>query len=477
VIRYGEEHPLAVDDRLRIVLVILDGLGDRPLAELDGRTPAEAAATPHLDALVARGASGVHLPFGIGRAPSSELSHWAMFGYAGYPFCGRSVLEGRGHGLAIDPAAVYAYLALRTGESSGDRVWVTGRATDADAADADLLFAALDGMAVDGLTFEIRRLRRGEALLAIRGGASPEVTDTDPFFEHIHPWLRPLPYADAGDTGRAAATAAALESFLRRSRATLLEHAVNRRRVEGGLPSLDVPTTKWMGCPHDVPTFEQRVGLRGGAVTSSSLYRGLAATLGLTAEHLDPDDDPAADLRARLAAAAGLLDRGLGFVHVHTKATDEAGHTKDPFAKLRVLERLDEAIADLASDPFADTVVCVTGDHATPSSGGLLHSGDPTPLVTVGPTVPADGVSGFGEAAARGGRSVCCGRRTSYRCCSPSPTGRPSSERGSPPERRSASPISRCRCRRGRPWIPASSIAPPGERPGPPPAFPAGPAG
>ena len=29
-----------------------------------------------------RGASGWHLPFGWGRAPSSEVAHWAMFGYA-----------------------------------------------------------------------------------------------------------------------------------------------------------------------------------------------------------------------------------------------------------------------------------------------------------------------------------------------------------------------------------------------------------
>ena len=55
------------DDRLPILLVILDGLGDRACAELGDRTPCEAARTPQLDALAARGVSGVHVPFGPGQ--------------------------------------------------------------------------------------------------------------------------------------------------------------------------------------------------------------------------------------------------------------------------------------------------------------------------------------------------------------------------------------------------------------------------
>jgi hypothetical protein len=75
---YGETQPRLDDDRLPIVLVILDGLGDRPIPELGDRTPAEAAHTPHLDALARAGASGWHLPFGWGLAPASERAHWAV---------------------------------------------------------------------------------------------------------------------------------------------------------------------------------------------------------------------------------------------------------------------------------------------------------------------------------------------------------------------------------------------------------------
>jgi len=83
---YGENQPRLDDDRLPVVLVVLDGLGDRAIPELEGRTPAEAARTPVLDRLARRGASGWHLPFGWGRAPASELAHWAMFGYGDVSF-------------------------------------------------------------------------------------------------------------------------------------------------------------------------------------------------------------------------------------------------------------------------------------------------------------------------------------------------------------------------------------------------------
>jgi 2,3-bisphosphoglycerate-independent phosphoglycerate mutase len=89
-------------------------------------------------------------------------------------------------------------------------------------------------------------------------------------------------------------------------------------------------------------------------------------------------------------------------VHVHTKATDEAGHTKQPHAKRDVLDAVDRGLAGLA-DLAERAIVAVTGDHATPSTHGVMHTADPTPLVIAGPTVRADDVIEFGELPARRG--------------------------------------------------------------------------
>ncbi|MDH3729699.1 MAG: phosphoglycerate mutase, partial [Acidimicrobiia bacterium] len=398
---YGESHPRMVDDRRAMVLVVLDGLGDRPLAELDMQTPAEAASTPHLDALAARGVSGIHLPFGPGRAPSSEVSHWALFGYDGYPFCGRAVLEGRGYGATVATAMVYSYAALRPSEERAGAAWVTGRAASSDEADAAKLFEALGVSAPQG--FRLQQLRWGEALLEMPEWASPDVTDTDPFFEHLHPWLQPLPFADSASPTEAGETAAALAAFLLQGRGLLTTHPVNEARRRRGIPALDVLTTKWTGRAEPVPGFTERVGIPAAAVTSTPLYRGLAATLGMHDAFVPSRADHGADLRARFDVAADLIDGGAGFVHVHTKATDEAGHTKDVRAKLEVIEELDAAFDRLQQKPYRDAVVVVTGDHATPSRDGVLHSGDPTPLVAIGPTVAPDDIDGFGESFARTG--------------------------------------------------------------------------
>ncbi len=394
---YGETQPRLSDDRLPVVLVILDGLGDRPVPELGGRTPAEAASTPVLDALAARGASGWHLPFGWGRAPASELAHWAMFGFSDVAFPGRAVLEAVGAGLDVQPGVATTHAALRTSQVDGDRVWITGRVAPDDADDAAALLAGLRPV-LDRHGATLRPLGgRGEALLSLPAHASAAVTDSDPFFEDRHPWLRVLPTEPAG-----AATASALTALLREARAALVASPVNAARTARGLPPLDVLTTKWSGVRAPIPTFVEQTGVAGALVTQTRLYRGLAGVLGMAHRHIEAVPDVAADLATRLAVADELIDAGARFVHVHTKATDEAGHTKAPRAKLEVIEAADRGLAGLA-ELAGRAVVAVTGDHATPSVDGVLHTGDPTPLVVAGPGVRPDDVTVFGEAPARHG--------------------------------------------------------------------------
>lgn len=400
--RHGEGQAHLEDDRLPVVLVLLDGLGDRALPELDGRTPLEAARTPVLDELARRGACGLHVPFGPGRAPASETAHWSIFGYEDVTFCGRAVLEALGSGLSVDDSDPRHYAALRTSQERDGVVWITGRAARQDEADARALLEALPRQ-VRGQAFELTWIRAGEGILRLTG-AGPEaaaISDSDPFFEDRQPWLHPLPLAGAGQ--QAAAAADALAEYLRDARRALTAHAVNVARVRDGLPALDTLTTKWAGARWPLPGFRERVGMAGAMVTSSALYRGFARLLAMESIDVATLPDPGRDMAARLVAAADLLDRGAAFIHVHTKVVDEAGHSRLPDAKRKVLEALDPALAPLLEAPFDRVVVAVTGDHATPSSGGVLHTGDPTPLLVTGGAVRPDGVSSFGEAGCAAG--------------------------------------------------------------------------
>lgn len=382
---------------LPIVVVLVDGLGDRAHAVLGGRTAAEAAATPCLDALAARGSNGVLFSLGPGRAPASELAHWAMLGYLPEEFPGRAVLEAVGRGQDVSVADVFAYAALRPAERRGDGgLWLTGRPDpDRDAGDARLLVEACDGLECDGLRFSLAEVWRGEAIVRVRPAigsgvvANDRVTDSDAFFRDRHPVLRPRPCAP-----EAAATAAAAEAWTRRTIALLEAHPVNDRRRSAGLPVLNVITLKWWGRPRPLPTFAERHGLHGSFGAASPFLRGLAATLGLAIVDLPESGDVTADIAARVGFVHERLAAGDTFVFVHTKAVDEAGHTKDPQAKRRAIELVDAALGAL---PVERAIVCVTGDHATPATPDVIHSGDPVPLVVAGPGVRADLVGTFGE--------------------------------------------------------------------------------
>ncbi|HET9323458.1 MAG TPA: hypothetical protein VFO03_06225 [Gaiellaceae bacterium] len=361
-----------------IVVVLLDGLGDRAHESLGGRTGNEAAATPNLDSLAARGSNGVLYAVGPGRAPSSEVAHWAMLGYRPDEFPGRAVLEALGAGEDVDPADAFAFAALRPADERDGALWLTGRPRrDEDEEEAAALVERCAEIEVDGLRFTLSHVGRGEAILRVAGGADDRVTDTDAFFRDRYPVLRPQPAAPEAER-----TARAVETWTREILGRLAGERFN------------VITLKWWGRPRPAPTFLQRHGVTGGFLAATRFMRGLARAVGLEPVYVEETDDPAHDVRRRLRLVAERLDDGETFVWSHLKATDEAGHTKSPAIKQQVIEAVDTALGELPTDR---AVVCVTGDHATPASPEVIHSGDPVPLLVAGPSVRADDVTSFGE--------------------------------------------------------------------------------
>ena len=374
-----------------IFVVLLDGLADRAHDSLGGRTANEIADTPNLDALVAGGSAGVLYAVGPGKAPSSEIAHWAMLGYTPDEFPGRAVLEAVGAGQQVDPRHVLAFAALRPADRRADGLWLTGRPRKSgeDERDAAELVADCSGLEIDGLCFDLEHLGRGEAILRVHPGADDRVTDTDSFFKDWYPVLRPQAVVP-----EAQATARAAEAWTRTTIDALASHASNKRRTDEGLPALNVITLKWWGRRRENPSFLERHGLQGSFLGDSKFLLGLAKTVGLEPRHVPETGDSPADLRARIDLANERLDEGDTFVFAHLKATDMAGHTKDPEVKKRTIEALD---AELGALPTDRAIVCLTGDHATPTYPDVIHTGDPVPLVVNGPGVRADRVDSFGE--------------------------------------------------------------------------------
>src|SRR5438132_745533 len=93
---------------------------------LRGRDPGRARGEG-ADRFAAGGSCGLLYGVGPGRAPSSEIAHWAMLGYTPEEFPGRAVFEALGDGQELDPTDVFSFAALRPAERRADGLWLTGR--------------------------------------------------------------------------------------------------------------------------------------------------------------------------------------------------------------------------------------------------------------------------------------------------------------------------------------------------------------
>ncbi|MGE0683128.1 MAG: alkaline phosphatase family protein [Candidatus Binatia bacterium] len=394
---------------MKILLVILDGLADRPQKVLGGKTPLEAAHIPQLDRLAELGINGLLVPGAPGVPLESEFSHFLLFGYPADKFPGRAAFETIGRGFEIAPHSVvllasFASTTVIDGKVRRDSiVWEERRPQDED--DCRELCTELTDYESCGIRFFLQSCSRCEAILTLFGGPSRYVSDVDPFYNGAFV-ARALPLVEDPDQGNAERTAAALNDYLSWAHRRLTSHPLNRKRQGRGLPPLNFLLTKWAAAPPDVPSFQEQNGLHAASVENYPLYIGIARICGMTPVAVPQHNSVAEDFREKLRTAEDLFRQGYEFVHLHSKGPDVAAHRKDPLGKKSAIEAIDSVLGPLVKqiEHHEDILVVVTGDHATPSSGPLIHSGEAVPLIiTGGPNVLVDEVKNFHERAAIAG--------------------------------------------------------------------------
>jgi 2,3-bisphosphoglycerate-independent phosphoglycerate mutase len=70
--------------RRKAVVIIQDGVGDRPIAELGAKTPLQAANIPFFDKMAAGGICGLVDPIAPGVRCGTDVGHMALFGLDPY---------------------------------------------------------------------------------------------------------------------------------------------------------------------------------------------------------------------------------------------------------------------------------------------------------------------------------------------------------------------------------------------------------
>ncbi len=387
----------------KCILILLDGLGDRSYRRLGGRTPLQAADTPNLDRLAAAGANGLYHAGTIGQALPSENAHFSMFGYDMADFPGRGVLEALGAGLECPPEAVFLLSHFVSLKQVGQTLVLEQNKPEMTAKEIAALTDCIRTFEHPDGTVTFHPMNGIRGILRLDGRVSPQITDSDPFADG-KPLVSVLPWRTAADREAAENAARILRAYLIRAYEKLARHEVNKKRRPAGQMPVNGLVTQRAGQLKTVVPFRKKYGLRGLIMASGPVYWGLGSYLEMAVKKVKDSRDPGADLAERLNTARAESAE-YDFVHVHTKAPDEAAHTKDPVRKKDVIESLDAGLG-LSLEPFLndpDLLTVVTADHSTPSAGPLVHSGESVPLAMVGPGIRQDGVKRFDEVSAAPG--------------------------------------------------------------------------
>ncbi|MEM4728933.1 MAG: 2,3-bisphosphoglycerate-independent phosphoglycerate mutase [Thermoplasmata archaeon] len=387
----------------RILMVVCDGLGDRPVESMGRRTPLQAARKPNLNWLASRGACGILDIIGPGVRPGSDTAHLALFGHDPFRvYTGRGPFEALGVGLEVRPGDVAFRCNFATVDES---MTVLDRRAGRIREGTKELARALDGWELDGVQVFFKEGTEHRGVLLLRGsGLSPNVSDADPHREGLRV-AECVPKSPEADL-----TARVVAEFVRRSHELLKNHPVNRARVESGLPPANIVLPRGAGVVPRLPTLHERYGLRSAAIAGVALVKGICRFSGM--DVLDVGGATGGldtDVEAKMKAALRAIDKN-ELVFVHIKAPDLCGHDGDAPGKAQVVTRIDDALALVRREVPGDTVVAITSDHSTPVSV-RDHSADPVPLLIYGPGVRRDAVRTFDEVScARGGLGRLLGR-------------------------------------------------------------------
>jgi 2,3-bisphosphoglycerate-independent phosphoglycerate mutase len=405
----------------KLLYVCLDGLGDDPIPEFDGRTPLEAAATPALDALARAGRTGSVTTVGPAIAPESDIGVFGILGYdPSEEHPGRGVIEAVGSGMTFRDGdlAYRVNFATAEGDAIVDRRVGRDLTSDEAAALAEEVERALR---LPDASFELRATVEHRGALVIRtdeGRLSAAVSNTDPAYRKegslgvaLETFEPRVTRAEALDGTEAAARAAVLTNGFVDGAARILDASTinERRRAQGRLPANLILTRDGGDHVPDLEPIEARFGLRWGCFVEMPVERGIAIMLGMgpvDAPRLetDPSRPSAGDSYAAWARLAGEALADVEALYVHIKGPDLPAHDGLPEVKRDVIALIDEAFFDevLGRLDLGSTIVAVTADHST-SCLRKAHTADPVPLLASGGGVAPDSSDRFGERAAAEG--------------------------------------------------------------------------
>jgi 2,3-bisphosphoglycerate-independent phosphoglycerate mutase len=376
---------------MKYVILLGDGMSDWPVAELDGRTPLQAARTPHMDALARMGRTGQAWTIPEGLSTGSDVAALTILGYdARALYTGRSPLEAASMGIELAPSDVALRCNLVVfGEADGQPTMADFSGGHISTAEARELIKTLDAELGDDAFHFYPGVSYRHCLVWREGRLGMRLTP--PHDISGRAIAAYLPSGEGADE---------LRRLMAASQEILRRHPVNLDRRDRGEPMISSIWLWGAGRRPQLPSFRDKYGLSGAVISAVDLHKGLAIYAGL-----EPIDVPGAtgwldtNYAGKVEYALRALQR-TDFVLLHVEAPDEAGHQGDVKAKIQAIEDFDAKIVGPMLEglhrQFEAFRVLLLPDHPTPLVL-RTHVREPVPIALYGTGVEPDDVQRYDE--------------------------------------------------------------------------------
>ncbi len=361
---------------MKYVLILGDGMADRPIPALQGKTPLEYANTPTIDELAKKSEIGLIRTIPEGMAPGSDTANMAVCGYdPKIYYTGRSPLEALSIGVAMKDTDV----AIRTNVvtlSDDDLPYEQKTIIDHSSGEIDTKDAAI--------LIEAVQKDLGNKMFRFYAGTS---------YRHLLIWnhgkvaeLTP-PHDILGKTiGEYLPKEPLLLEMQKKSYEILNNHPINLARKAAGLNPANSIWFWGAGTKPILTSFEEKTGKKAVMVSAVDLLKGIAVGAGMDNKIVEGANGQLHTNYEGKAQAAidALLKEDYDFAYIHVEAPDEMGHQGSVERKVQAIEYLDERIIRRVKEALdaskEDYRMLVMPDHPTPIEV-RTHTNEPVPYL------------------------------------------------------------------------------------------------
>jgi 2,3-bisphosphoglycerate-independent phosphoglycerate mutase len=384
---------------MKYVLVVGDGMADYPVPELGGKTPLQVARKPNMDAIAARGRSGLIRTVPDGMSSGSDTAILSVLGYKpDQLLVGRGALEAAARGIELKGHDVAFRCNLIAEENGLLADYSAGHITTKE---AEQLIAAVRKAFEKPGEIEFFPGLDYRHFLVMRNLPDSRLIDCNPPHDVTGAEIgEVLPKAKSEKVEKAVEL---LRKMILESKAVLDNHPVNVARRKAGKRPGNMVWFWGGGEKPSMSTFKEKFGLRAAVISAVDLVKGIGSYAGMQVIKVKGATGMYdTNFEGKAEAALKALEKN-DFVFVHVEAPDEAGHERAAARKVKAIEDLDKRLLSKLlkglKEPYA---VAVLPDHPTPITVGT-HTVDPVPFAIKSPFWATDGVQKFDEISAEAG--------------------------------------------------------------------------